>query len=72
VDQTQKNMLTKLEKRAIKIVELQEELEEAKGIITKLLWPEDGTKEAKQKFEQKAARFVGSLISRPNLSEGLQ
>lgn len=64
-------MITKLEKRAIKIVELQEELEEAKRIITEFIWPGDCTKETHQKFLKKAARFVGSTISFPDFSEGL-
>ena len=47
------------DKRAIKIVQLQEELEEAKRIITEFVWPGDGIKESRQRFEQKAARFAG-------------
>jgi len=51
-----------IDKRAIKIVQLQEELEEAKKIITDFVWPSDGTKESRQRFEQKAARFAGCTV----------
>jgi hypothetical protein len=51
-----------IDKRAIKIVQLQEELEEAKKIITDFVWPGDGTKESRQRFEQKAARFAGCTV----------
>lgn len=50
------------DKRAIKIVQLQEELEEARKIITDFVWPGDSTKESRQHFEQKAARFAGCTI----------
>jgi len=51
-----------IDKRAIKIVQLQEELEEAKRIITELVWPGDSTRESHQRFEQKAARFAGCTV----------
>ena len=51
-----------IDKRAIKIVQLQEELEEAKRIITEFVWPGDGTKESNQRFQQKAARFAGCTV----------
>lgn len=51
--------LNLIDKRAIKIVHLQEELEEAKKIITEFVWPGDSTKESRQRFERKAARFAG-------------
>ena len=51
-----------IDKRAIKIVQLQEELEEAKRIITEFVWPGDGTKESHQRFQQKAARFAGCTV----------
>lgn len=51
--------MTLLEKRAIKIVELQEELAEAKKIIGDFVWPQDATKQQRQAFEIRAARFAG-------------
>lgn len=68
-----------IDKRAIKIVQLQEELEEAKKIITEFVWPGDGGKESRQRFEQKAARFAGCTVpifdgqpERPNSLENAQ
>jgi hypothetical protein len=68
-----------INKRAIKIVQLQEELEEAKQIITEFVWPGDGTKESHQRFQQKAARFAGCTVpifdgqpERPNSLENIQ
>jgi len=55
-------LMNLLDKRAIKIVQLQEELEEAKRIITEFVWPGDGTKESNQRFQQKAARFAGCTV----------
>lgn len=55
-------MLSKSEERAVKIVELQEELEQAKRIIEHFVWPPDATKEQHQAFVQKAARFAGVPI----------
>lgn len=54
--------MTLLEKRAIKITELQEQLEEAKNIIARFVWPSDCTTESNQKFKQHAARFAGCEI----------
>ena len=55
-------METKLEKRAIKIVELQEELEVAKKILHDFVFPPDGTEEERQRLLKKAARFIGTEI----------
>jgi hypothetical protein len=54
--------MTKLEKRAIKITELSEELEEAKNIIREFVWPSDCNIEQYQKFQQRAARFAGTTV----------
>lgn len=48
------------DKRAIRIVELAEQLEEAKKIISRLLWPCDTTLEEQKCFERRAADFVGN------------
>lgn len=68
-----------IDKRAIKIVQLQEELEEAKKIITEFVWPGDSTKESSQRFKQKAARFAGCTVpifdgtpERPNSLSNVQ
>jgi hypothetical protein len=53
-------MKTTCEKRAIKIVELQEELEEAKEIIYNFVFPSDSTEQTHQAFLKKAARFIGT------------
>ena len=49
-------------KRAIKIVELQEKLEKAKQIITEFVWPCDCTQKQWHKFEIEAAKFAGCSI----------
>jgi len=53
-------MKTLLEKRAIKITELTEELEEAKRIIRNFVWPEDCEEAGRRRFIAKAARFAGT------------
>lgn len=55
-------MKTKAEKRAIKIVELQEELEEAREIIHEFVFPSDSTEQTHQAFLKKAAKFIGTQI----------
>jgi len=50
------------DQRAIKITELTEQLNEAKSIIARFVWPQDDTTEGQQCFEQKAARFAGVLV----------
>ena len=47
------------DKRAIKITELNEELEQAKGMIAEFVWPPDATPEQRQAFVQKAAMYAG-------------
>jgi len=54
--------MNKADKRAIKITELNEELERAKGIIAEFVWPPDATPEQRQDFVQKAAMFAGCTI----------
>ena len=49
-------------KRAIKIVELQEELEKAKKIITEFIWPSDMAEEQRYEFEADAARVAGCSV----------
>lgn len=51
-----------LEKRAIRITELTEELEEAKQIIWEFVWAPDYTTEGRQKFIQRAAKFAGCTV----------
>jgi hypothetical protein len=53
-------MRTLLEKRAIKITELTEELDEAKHIIQNFVWPEDCDEAGRRRFIAKAARFAGT------------
>ena len=53
-------MKTLLEKRAIKITELTEELEEAKRIIRDFVWPGDCDEAGRRRFITKAARFAGA------------
>ena len=53
-------MKTLLEKRAIKITELTEELEEAKRIIRDFVWPGDCDEAGRRRFIAKAARFAGA------------
>lgn len=65
-------MKTKLEKRAIKIVELQEELEKAKEIIHEFVFPSDKTEEDHQKFLKKSARFIGTEIHFNEKKEAFQ
>ena len=55
-------IMTKLEKRAIQITELNEELAEAKKIIERLIWQCDDTVEGHQRFNQRAARFAGCQV----------
>jgi len=50
------------DKRAIKITELSEELEEAKNIIAGFVWPPDDTEEGRQRHLQKVARFAGCTV----------
>ena len=54
--------MNKADKRAIKITELNEELERAKAIIAEFVWPPDATTEQRQDFLQKAAMFAGCSI----------
>ena len=56
------------DKRAIKITELSEELEEAKKIIAGLVWPSEDTKEGRQRHLQRVARFAGCAI--PKFDQG--
>jgi hypothetical protein len=51
-----------IDKRAIKIVELQEKLEEANKIIQNFVWPSDYTKEEHQRFLKQAAKFIGGPV----------
>jgi len=60
--------MTKTDKRAVKIVELLEELEEAKKIISNLVWPPDATTEQHQAFIVRAAHFAGCSIPQYNSS----
>jgi hypothetical protein len=57
-------MITKLEKRAIKIVELQEELETTKEYLREFVWPGDCSPEEHKRFIRKVERFLG--YNRPN------
>lgn len=50
------------DKRAIRITELTEQLEEAKGIISRFVWPPDDTVDGCQRFQQRAARFAGCTV----------
>lgn len=50
------------DKRAIRITQLTEQLEEAKAIIQQYVWPPDVSVEARQKSEQRAARFAGCTV----------
>ena len=54
--------MTKAETRAVKIVELQEELDEAKRIIGEFVWPGDATTEQRQAFVRRAARFAAVTV----------
>lgn len=54
--------MTKTEARAVRIVELQEELTEAKRIIGEFVWQDDSTPEQRQAFVQRAARFAGVTV----------
>ena len=54
--------MTKAETRAVKIVELQEELDAAKRIIGEFVWPGDSTPEQRQEFVQRSARFAGLTV----------
>jgi len=54
--------MTKAEVRAVKIVELQEELAEAKRIIGEFVWPGDATAEQRQEFVRRSARFAGVTV----------
>ena len=47
--------MTKADSRAVKIVELQEELAEAKRIIGEFVWQGDSTPEQRQEFVQRKA-----------------
>ena len=62
--------MTLLEKRAIKITELYEELSEARKIISEFVWPGDGSLESHQKFLKKAAKFANCQIPSFGTSEG--
>jgi len=57
------------DKRAIKITELTEQLDEDKSIIAHFVWPPDDTVEGRQQFEQWAARFAGCSV--PQFRGGL-
>ena len=61
------NNITLLEKRAIKIVELQEQLEEAKTIIKRFIYPVDCCAQEDRWFKQQAAKFAG--CESPNYAE---
>ena len=49
-------------KRAIKIVELSEELDQAKKIITEFVWPSDMDEKQRQRYLIKCAKFAGCSI----------
>lgn len=54
--------MTKTEARAVRIVELQEELTEAKRIIGEFVWQGDSSQGQRQAFVQRAARFAGVIV----------
>lgn len=54
--------MNKLDKRAIKITELGEQLEEAKRIIHDFVWPPDSTREDVQRHMRIAAQFCGCKV----------
>lgn len=51
-----------IDKRAIKITELSEELEEAKKIISSFIWPSDMDDASRKKHIVKCAKFAGCTI----------
>ena len=57
------------DKRAIRITELTEQLEEAKAIISRYVWPPDDTVEGRQRFDQRAAKFAGCMVPQFKASE---
>ncbi|MFW5803745.1 MAG: hypothetical protein ACOCWG_00775 [bacterium] len=57
------------DKRAIKIVELQEQLDEAKKIIEEFVWPSDATSGQRRRFSHRAALFAGCQIPQYKASE---
>jgi len=57
-----KSGLSLIDRRAIKITQLSEDLEEAKGIIAEFVWPPDSTEEQRRKMTIRAARFAGCEI----------
>ena len=59
---TREKTMTKAETRAVKIVELQEELDEAKRIIGEFVWQGDATTEQRQAFVRRAARFAAVTV----------
>ena len=54
--------MNKADKRAIRITELTEQLDEAKSIIERFVWPPDCTEEEWQQFKQQAARLAGCTV----------
>lgn len=54
--------MNKSDKRAIRIVELEEELTEAKKIIHEFLFPGDIRNDQRIIFKKKAAKFIGAKI----------
>ncbi len=54
--------MTLADKRALRIVNLQEEIEEAKKIIKEFVWPGDATEEQRRAYKQRAARFAGITV----------
>ena len=50
------------DQRAIKITELNEQLDEAREIIDKFVWPPDRDKRSQELFLIKAARFSGCTV----------
>ena len=55
-------MLNRQDRRAIKIVELMEELDVAKKIIADFVWPPDATEDQRTRSLQKAANFAGCTV----------
>ena len=53
---------SKFEDRSLKLLDVMDDLEEAKKIIEELIWPPDSTEEQRRAFEAKAARFAGYTV----------
>lgn len=63
------NSLSLADRRALQIVQLQEELATARNIITGFVWPSDTDKEGSQRFQRRAARFAGCTVPEFKASE---